>query len=329
MTSHGPLSVGGVTVYAPLRDEYRRVITEESMAFVAQLARTYTHRVHEILQRRQETQTRFDAGERPCFLPETRRVRETEWKVAPLPKDLQDRRVEITGPTDRKMVINALNSGANVYMPDFEDSNCPTWDNMIEGQVNLTDAIRGTISLKKGGKTYKLGSKCAVMVVRPRGWHLWEKHCYVDGQPIPGGIFDFALHFFQNAKYLLEHGSGPYYYLPKMQDYREARLWNDVFLTAQRALGIPVGSIRATCLIETLPAAFQMDEILYELREHSAGLNCGRWDYLFSAMKTLRADPSRVFPDRGMLTMELPFMRAYTQLASHARNEHALSNFWT
>lgn len=306
--------IGGVHVKAPIKSEYRTILSPDALAFVAYLSRTYTHQVKGILLKREEMQARFDSGENPCFLEETKHIRESNWSVAPLPRDLQDRRVEITGPTDRKMVINALNSGANIYMPDFEDSNCPTWDNMIQGQVNLYDAIRGNIILKTASKTYKLGSKRAVMIVRPRGWHLWEKHCIVDGEPIPGGIFDFALHFFHNAKYLLENGSGPYYYLPKMQDHKEARLWNDVFLTAQRALGIPAGSVRATCLIETLPAAFQMDEILYELREHSSGLNCGRWDYLFSAMKTLRADPNRIFPDRGMLTMELPFMRAYTQM---------------
>ena len=225
------------------------------------------------------------------------------------------------------MVINALNSGARVYMPDFEDSNCPTWDNLLGGQVNLFEATRGTISLSAGGKTYRLGDRVATMVVRPRGWHLWEKHILVDGRPVPGALFDFGLHFFHNAKYLVDHGAGPFYYLPKMQSHLECRLWNEVFLSAQRAVGLPVGTIKATCLIETLPAAFEMDEFLYELREHSAGLNCGRWDYLFSAMKTLRADPTRIFPDRGVLTMELPFMRAYTQLViktCHRRGVHAI-----
>lgn len=260
-------------------------------------------------------------------MEETRHIREGTWRVNPLPADLQDRRVEITGPTDRKMVINALNSGANVYMPDYEDSNCPSWDNLIQGQINLYEAVRGTITLQTQGKTYRLGDRRAVMLVRPRGWHLWEKHVMVDGHPVPGGLFDFALHFFHNARYLVDHGSGPYFYLPKMQSHIECRLWNDIFLTAQRSIGMPTGTIKATCLIETLPAAFEMDEFLYELREHSAGLNCGRWDYLFSAMKTLRADPSRIFPDRGYLTMEMPFMRAYTQLViktCHRRGVHAI-----
>jgi malate synthase len=322
-----PHVMGGMTILAPLRPEYSNILTPQALGFVAELARTYTSRVNQLLQRRREMQSRYDAGEHPHFLEETRWMREENWKVAPLPDDLQDRRVEITGPTDRKMVINALNSGANVYMPDFEDSNCPTWDNLVSGQQNLYEAVRGTITLNSGGKTYRLGNKRAVMIVRPRGWHLWEKHVLVDGNPVPGALFDFGLHFFHNARYLIDHGSGPYYYLPKMQSHLECRLWNDVFLTAQRYLGIPRGTIKATCLIETLPAAFEMDEFLYELREHSAGLNCGRWDYMFSALKTLRADPSRIFPDRSYLTMEMPFMRAYTQLViktCHRRGVHAI-----
>lgn len=320
-------TVGDVTLLGPVRPEYRVILTPQALQFIAKLSRNFTPRVTELLERRRQMQERYDAGERPHFLDETRHVREGTWKVNPLPADLQDRRVEITGPTDRKMVINALNSGAQVYMPDFEDSNCPTWDNMIGGQANLYEAVRGTISLQTGGKTYKLGPKPAVMLVRPRGWHLWEKHVLVDGHPVPGGIFDFGLHFFHNARFLLSKGSGPYYYLPKMQSHLECRLWNDVFILAQDTLGIPRGTIKATCLIETLPAAFEMDEFLYELREHSAGLNCGRWDYLFSAMKTLRADPSRIFPDRGFLTMDMPFMRAYTQLViktCHKRGVHAI-----
>ena len=319
--------MGEVTLLGPVRPEYRAILTPDALRFIANLSRTFSPRVVQLLDRRREMQERFDAGERPHFLSETRHVREGNWKVAPLPADLQDRRVEITGPTDRKMIINALNSGANVFMPDFEDSNCPTWDNMIGGQVNLYDAVRGTISLQAAGKTYRLGPKPAVMLVRPRGWHLWEKHVLVDGSPVPGGIFDFALHFFHNARFLVEKGSGPYYYLPKMQSHLECRLWNEVFVAAQDGLGIPRGTIKATCLIETLPASFEMDEFLYELREHSAGLNCGRWDYLFSAMKTLRADPTRVFPDRGFLTMDMPFMRAYTQLViktCHKRGVHAI-----
>lgn len=322
-----PTTLGGATILAPIRPEYRGILTPQALDFISHLARNFTPRVTELLHRREERQARFDAGERPHFLEETRRIREGTWKVAPLPADLQDRRVEITGPTDRKMVINALNSGAKCFMPDFEDSNCPTWDNLISGQVNLHDAVRGTISMQTGGKSYKLGPSPAVMIIRPRGWHLWEKHVLVDGHPIPGAIFDFGLHFFHNAKYLLDHGSGPYYYLPKMQSHLECRVWNDIFLAAQAGLGIPRGSIKATCLIETLPAAFEMDEFLYELRDHSAGLNCGRWDYLFSAMKTLRADPSRIFPDRGYLTMDMPFMRAYTTMViktCHKRGVHAI-----
>ena len=313
-----------------MRPEYRTILSPQALEFIAHLARSFTPRVEELLQRRLDRQARFDAGERPHFLEETRRtVRESNWRVSPLPADLQDRRVEITGPTDRKMVINALNSGASVFMPDFEDSNCPTWDNMIGGQVNLYDAVRGTISFQdpSSGKRYAVKSNPAVMLIRPRGWHLWEKHVVVDGRPVPGGIFDFALFFFHNARALLDRGSGPYYYLPKMQSHLECRLWNDVFIAAQSALGIPRGTIKATCLIETLPAAFEMDEFLYELREHSAGLNCGRWDYLFSAMKTLRADPTRLFPDRSYLTMDMPFMRAYTQLViktCHKRGVHAI-----
>ena len=262
-------------------------------------------------------------------MEETRSIREGDWKVGPLPNDLQDRRVEITGPTDRKMVINALNSGANVYMTDFEDSNCPTWDNMLQGQINLRDAATGTMTYTDpvSGKNYALGPKPAVLFVRPRGWHLWEQHMLVDGHAVPGPVFDFCLHFFHCAKALLARGSGPYYYLPKMESHLECRLWNEIFVDAQEALGIPRGTIKATCLIETLPAAFEMDEFLYELREHSAGLNCGRWDYMFSALKTLRADPSRIFPDRSYLTMEMPFMRAYTQLViktCHRRGVHAI-----
>ncbi|GAB4822366.1 hypothetical protein N2152v2_009412 [Parachlorella kessleri] len=322
-----PQVVGGLTIKAPLRPEYRTILTPEACQLLAHLARKYTPEVEALLERRREQQARYDAGEKPRFLEHTRHVREGDWKVAPIPADLQDRRVEITGPTDAKMVINALNSGANVYMPDFEDSNCPTWDNMLQGQVNLYKAVRRSLTLSAGGKQYKLNDKVAVMLVRPRGWHLWEKHILVDGHPVPGGLFDFALFFFHNARYLLDHGSGPYFYLPKMQSHLECRLWNDVFVTAQQLVGVPRGSIRATCLIETLPAAFEMDEFLYELREHSAGLNCGRWDYMFSFIKTLRADPTRIFPDRGLVTMEQPFLRAYAQLViktCHKRGVHAI-----
>src|SRR5260370_5977002 len=243
----------------------------------------------QLLENRRVRQQEIDAGKRPDFLPETASVREAEWGVAPIPKDLQDRRVEITGPVDRKMVINALNSGANVFMADFEDSNSPTWRNNLDGQVNLRDAIRGTIAFESPeGKKYRLNPRPAILFVRPRGWHLTERHFLVDGEPVSGSLFDFGLYFFHNAKALIEKGSGPYFYLPKLESHIEARLWNDVFNAAQDALEIPRGTIRATVLIETILAAFEMDEILYELREHSAGLNCGRWDYIFSAIKKFR-----------------------------------------
>ncbi|KAL6771959.1 MAS1B [Auxenochlorella protothecoides x Auxenochlorella symbiontica] len=319
----------GVTVLGAYKPEFESILTEDALSFVASLARKYSSRVTELLARRKSIQAAFDAGAKPNFFAETQHVRDGDWRVGPLPADFLDRRVEITGPTDRKMVINALNSGASVYMPDFEDSNCPTWDNMVRGQVNLRDAVRRTITHTdpRSGKHYALKEEVAVLTVRPRGWHLWEHHVMVDGAPVPGALFDFGLYFFHNAHRLLENGSGPYFYLPKMEHYLECRLWNEVFVTAQAALGIPRGTIKATCLIETLPAAFQMDEFLYELREHSAGLNCGRWDYMFSFIKTMRNDPSRVMPNRSMLTMEMPFMRAYTLLViktCHRRGAFAI-----
>jgi malate synthase len=318
-----------VAILADVSPEYAAILTPDALSFLAMLAREYTPRVSELLEARRERQARFDAGERPDFLAETASVRSGDWRVAPLPADLLDRRVEITGPTDRKMVINALNSGATHFMTDFEDSNCPTWDNMVGGQINLRDAVTRTISYEdpRTGKKYALKDKIATLLVRPRGWHLWEQHVCIDGAAVPGAIFDFALYFFHNAKELMERGSGPYFYLPKMESHLECRLWNDIFCDAQDALGIPRGTIKATCLIETLPAAFEMDEFLYELREHSAGLNCGRWDYMFSLLKTLRADPSRIFPDRSYLTMEMPFMKAYTDLViktCHRRAVHAM-----
>ena len=274
-------------------------------------------------------QASYDAGARPGFLAETAKTRTSEWTVAPLPKDLLDRRVEITGPVDRKMIINALNSGANVFMADFEDANAPTWANLLEGQTNLGDAVDGTIEYvaPETGKVYRLKDEVATLMVRPRGWHLDEKHLLVGDRPVPAALFDFGLFFFHNAQKLVAKGTGPYFYLPKMQSHLEARLWNDVFVLAQDALGLPRGTIKATVLIETLPAAFEMDEILWELREHSAGLNCGRWDYIFSAIKTLRSDPGWVIPDRGQVTMEQPFLRAYTQLlvqTCHRRGVHAM-----
>jgi malate synthase len=318
-----------LTVRGPRCEADDRVLTHEALAFVRDLAVTFAPRVRELLAARDERQKRFDAGELPDFLAETAKVREGDWKVARLPDDLADRRVEITGPVDRKMVINALNSGANVFMADLEDSNSPTWQNVVEGQLNLADAVRGTIeySHPTTGKHYRLGDSPATLMVRPRGWHLLEKHLELDGQPVPAGLVDFGLYFFHNAAALLAAGTGPYFYLPKLQSHLEARLWNDVFVHAQDALGIAQGSIKATVLIETLPAAFEMDEILYELRDHSAGLNCGRWDYIFSFIKTFRNRADYVLPDRGQVGMTQPFMRAYTQLliqTCHRRGVHAM-----
>jgi malate synthase len=319
----------GMTLSAPVRPQYAAVLSHDALAFVGDLARTFRPRVKDLLARRRERQARFDAGERPDFLKETAEVRARDWTVSPLPEDLLDRRVEITGPTDRKMVINALNSGASVFMADFEDANSPTWDNMVDGQVNLGDAVRRTIAFTapETGKKYALKDKTAVLFVRPRGWHLVERHVQVDGEPIPGGLFDFGLFFFHNAKEALARGTGPYFYLPKMESHLEARLWNDVFVRAEERLGVPRGSIKATCLIETLPAAFEMDEFLWELREHSAGLNCGRWDYIFSFIKKRAEDPSAVLPDRSQVTMDKGFLAAYVKLlikTCHRRGVHAM-----
>lgn len=305
------------------------ILSEDAVAFVASLAQTFSGRVTELLALREERQRAFDRGARPAFLKETEHIRRGDWTVAPPPGDLTDRRVEITGPVDRKMVINALNSGAKTYMADFEDSNSPTFDNCISGQANLYDAVRRNISFTDpaSGKSYQLSDKTAVLIVRPRGWHLLEKHMKVDGRFVPASLFDFGLYFFHNARELILRGTGPYFYLPKMQSHLEARLWNDVFEYSQRWLGIPSGTIRATVLIETLPAAFEMHEILYELRRHSTGLNCGRWDYIFSFIKTFREQPGFVMPDRGTVTMEQPFLRAYTQLliqTCHRRGAHAM-----
>jgi malate synthase len=322
-------TAGGLTVLGAISPEHETVLTAPALEFVAALVREFAARRDELLAARVRRQARFDAGERPDFLPETRAIREGGWTVAPLPADLRDRRVEITGPVERKMVINALNSGARVFMADFEDANSPTWDNVVLGHRHLSDAVRGTIeyTAPDTGKRYRLGPRPATLMVRPRGLHLPESHVRLEGRPIPAFLFDFALHLFHNARALLERGSGPYFYLPKLQSHLEARLWNDVFLSAQRKLGLAPGTIKATVLIETLPAAFEMDEILHELREHSAGLNCGRWDYIFSVIKTLRSDPGWVIPDRAQVTMAQPFMRAYTQLAirtCHRRDVHAM-----
>lgn len=319
----------GVKINAKMKPGFEEILTREAVEFIVGLERKFGERRRELLARRAEYQKRLDRGEKPDFLPETANIREGDWTVAPLPKDLLDRRVEITGPTDRKMVINAMNCGASVFMPDFEDANTPTWDNMIEGQINLRDAIRRTITFDdpSSGKHYKLNDKTAVLIARPRGWHLPEKHVLVDGKPMSGSIFDFGLYFFHNAKELLSRGSGPYFYLPKMESHLEARLWNDIFVEAQSELGVKRGSIKSTVLIETILAAFEMDEILYELREHSAGLNCGRWDYIYSFIKKFAEDPDCVLPDRGQVTMTSHFLRSYSlQLIKtcHHRNVHAM-----
>ena len=304
------------------------ILTPEACAFVSKLANEFEPRRQQLLARQKEVQKRLDAGWRPDFLTDTAHIREADWKVAPIPRDLVDRRVEITGPVDRKMIINALNSGASVFMADFEDSNSPTWSNNIEGQQNLCDAVRGTIQyVSPEGKRYELGPKLATLVVRPRGWHLDEKHFLVGERPISGSLFDFGLFFFHNAQALLGKGTGPYFYLPKLENHLEARLWNDVFNFAQDELGIPRGSIRATVLIETILAAFEMDEILYELREHSSGLNCGRWDYIFSFIKKFRAHADFMLPDRSLVTMERHFLSSYVELliqTCHRRGIHAM-----
>ncbi|MFQ5655840.1 MAG: malate synthase A, partial [Planctomycetota bacterium] len=281
-----------------------------------------------LLRRRIERQARIDAGALPDFLEETAAIRAADWRIAQVPGDLLDRRVEITGPVDRKMIINALNSGARVYMADFEDSSAPTWKNMVEGQMNLRDAVRGTIEFTSpAGKRYRLDRETATLMVRPRGLHLPERHLLVDGEPVPGALFDFGLYFYHNAAALLSRGTGPYFYLPKLESHHEARLWNDIFERAQGELGIPSGTIKATVLIETILAAFEMDEILHELRDHSAGLNCGRWDYIFSFIKKLRGHPGFLLPDRGEVTMTRRFLRSYSELlirTCHRRGAHAM-----
>jgi malate synthase len=317
-----------IQLKGPVEGRAGEVLTPQALAFVARLQHQFGARRQELLRLRDERQVRLDAGENPQFLVTTSSVRDSEWHVAKAPKDLQDRRVEITGPTDRKMLINALNSGARVFMADFEDANSPTWSNLVEGQVNLIDAIERRIDFTSPeGKQYRLNDKVATLLVRPRGWHLDERHVQVNGKPVSGSLFDFGLYFFHNARRLLDKGSGPYFYLPKLESHLEARLWNDVFNFAQDELAIPRGTIRATVLIETILAAFEMDEILYELRDHSSGLNAGRWDYIFSIIKKFRNRPGFVLPDRAQVTMTVPFMRAYTQLlvkTCHRRGAHAM-----
>ncbi|HKP90765.1 MAG TPA: malate synthase A [Thermoleophilaceae bacterium] len=303
------------------------VLSSDALEFVAGLHRAFDERRRELVAARADRVARWNAGDLPDFLPETRNVREGDWRVAPPPPALQDRRVEITGPTDRKMVINALNSGARGFMADFEDALSPTWSNVVGGQANLIDAIEGTIEQTEGDRTYRLGDETATLLVRPRGWHLVDRHILIDDEPVAGALLDFGLFAFHNAKRLIERGAGPYFYLPKMESHLEARLWNDVFVQAQDALGLERGTIRATVLIETVPAAFEMDEILHELREHSAGLNAGRWDYIFSMIKCFRDRPEFLLPDRASVTMTVPFMRAYTELlvkTCHRRGAHAM-----
>ncbi len=319
----------GVKIVAPMASGYDTVLSAQAIDFIVGLERRFRPDIKRILAAREERQKRIDAGEKPDFLPETVNIRNGDWTVAPVPSDLRDRRVEITGPTDRKMVINALNSGASCFMADFEDANSPTWTNLIEGQANLRDAVSGTISYKEPAtqKQYKLNPQTAVLIVRPRGWHLPERHMIVDGEPMSGTLFDFGLYLFHNARPLIRNGSGPYFYLPKLQSHLEARLWNEVFLHAQRAFGLPRGTIKATVLIEHILAAFEMDEILYELRDHAAGLNAGRWDYIFSFIKTFRNERNKVFPDRAKVTMATHFLRSYSQLlvkTCHRREVHAM-----
>jgi len=318
----------GIEVSGPLTPGCAEVLTPQALAFTAKLARKFEARRRELMAQRAVRQCAFDTGQLPDFLSETRHIRDGDWRVGAVPHDLQDRRVEITGPTDRKMVINALNSGANVFMADFEDSNAPTWKNMIEGQVNLRDAVRRTIThAGADGKVYRLNDRTATLLVRPRGWHLPEKHLQIDGEPVSGAIFDFALYFFHNAKALIANNTGPYFYLPKMESHLEARLWNNIFVAAQLELGVPQGTIKATALIETVVAAFEMDEILYEMREHCVGLNIGRWDYLFSCIKKFRSNREFCLAERGRVTMTAPFMRAYALLlirTCHHRQAYAM-----
>jgi malate synthase len=319
----------GVEVNGPLHDKFDEILTAESLEFIAGLERAICEKRRHLLRERIVRQTEFDNGRLPDFPKETRHIRESEWRVAPPPSDLQRRWVEITGPTDRKMIINALNSGADVFMADFEDANSPTWTNMVEGQINLRDAVRGTIDYTNtdNGKYYSLNVETATLLVRPRGWHLDEKHVCVDCRPISASLFDFGLYFYHNAQILLDKGRGPYFYLPKLENHLEARLWNDVFVVAQELLNIPQGTIRATVLIETILAAFEMEEILYELREHSAGLNAGRWDYIFSIIKKFRNNHDFMLPDRAQITMTIPFMHAYTEnlvQSCHKRGAHAI-----
>jgi malate synthase len=322
------VSTRGIELAGPLDGRAGEILTPAALAFLATLQRELGPTRAALLGRRAERQAAFDGGALLDFLPETRGIREQAWTVPPAPKDLQRRWVELTGPAERKMVINALNSGADVFMADFEDANTPSWRNMVQGQVNLVDAVERTIEhASPDGRVYRLNDSVATLLVRPRGWHLVERHCRVDGAAVSASLFDFGLYVFHNGRGLLERGSGPYFYLPKLESHEEARLWNDAFVLAEERLGLPRGAIRATVLIETIPAAFEMDEILWELRDHSAGLNAGRWDYMFSLIKKFRTRPEFVLPDRAQVTMTVPFMRAYTELlvrTCHRRGAHAI-----
>ena len=304
----------GVQINAPILPGFEDILTLPALELVAKLHRAFEPRRRELLAVRVERAKRLDAGERPDFLPDTAHIRDADWKVAPVPPSLACRRVEITGPVEAKMVINAFNSGADSYMTDFEDSNSPVWTNLIQGQINLGQAVRRTLTLDQGGKSYRLNDKIATLQVRPRGWHLDEKHVLIDGKRVSGALFDFALFMFHNGKEMSGQGLGPFFYLPKVESHVEARLWNEVFVMTQEALGIPQGSIKATVLIETILAAFEMEEILYELREHSGGLNAGRWDYIFSCIKKFKLDKDFCLADRAKVTMTAPFMRAYALL---------------
>jgi malate synthase len=321
-------SIPSIEILGPMEPGFEEILTEDALAFVADLTRRYRDRVVELLDARDARQVRIDGGELPDFLPETRQIRESEWTVAEVPADLQDRRVEITGPVDRKMVINALNSGAKVFMADFEDSLTPTWSNLLHGQINMRDAIDGSIAFRSPeGKEYRLAENPATLIVRPRGWHLFEKHLLVDGESVPGAFMDFGLYLFHNARRAGERGTGPYFYLPKLENHHEAHLWAEVFEFAENRLGLRHGTIKCTILIETILAAFEIDEILYVLRDYIVGLNCGRWDYIFSYIKKFRNYPERVLPDRGQVTMTVPFLRAYSLLViktCHRRGAHAI-----
>jgi malate synthase len=315
-------------ITASLPAAYKKILTDDALQFLVELQRRFNQTRKILLHERTIVQHQINHGWKPHFLPETTGIRESNWVISPVPADLLDRRVEITGPVERKMIINALNSGASIFMADFEDSHTPTWDNTIQGQINLVDAINRTIVyVNDNGKEYRLHEKVATLMVRPRGWHLTEKHILIDGEPASASLVDFGLYFYHNAKTLLQHGTGPYFYLPKMESYKEARLWNNVFVFAQDYCGIPQGTIKATVLVETILAVFQLHEILWELKDHSAGMNCGRWDYIFSFIKKFRNIPGHVFPDRSQVTMTVPFMRAYTQLViqtCHQRQAHAI-----